>query len=71
MKESFYGRNGGKIMFQIPMYEIRSKKNRWSVFMFQNENGTQKPARYLSKESAEKMLEIMNRDEILYYIVLV
>ena len=63
--------NGGKIMFQIPMYEIRSKKNRGNVFMFQNENGTQKPARYLSKESAEKTLEIMNRDEILYYIVLV
>ena len=58
-------------MFQIPMYEIRSKKNRGSVFMFQNESGTQKPARYLSKESAENMLEIMNRDEILYYIVLV
>lgn len=53
------------------MYEIRSKKDRGNVFMFQNEDGTQKPARYLFKESAEKMLEIMNRDENLYYIVLV
>lgn len=58
-------------MYQIPMYEIRSKKNRGHVFMFQNENGTQKPARYLLKESADKMLEVMNRDENLYYIVLV
>ena len=58
-------------MSQIPMYEIRSKKDRGNVFMFQNEDGTQKPARYLFKESAEKMLEIMNRDENLYYIVLV
>ena len=27
-------------MSKIPMYEIRSKKNRRHVFMFQNEDGT-------------------------------
>ena len=48
-------------MSKIPMYEIRSKKSRGHVFMFQNEDGTQKPARYLFKESAEKMLAILNK----------
>ena len=58
-------------MSKIPMYEIRSKKNRGLVFVFQNEDGTQKPARYLFKESAEKILSIMNKDGEEYYIVLV
>ena len=57
-------------MSKIPMYEIRSKKNRGHVFMFQNEDGTQKPARYLFKESAEKMLAILNKYSSQYYIVL-
>ena len=52
------------------MYEIRSKKSRGHVFMFQNEDGTQKPARYLFKDSAEKMLAILNKDSEQYYIVL-
>ena len=38
--------------------------------MFQNEDGTQKPARYLFKESAEKILEILNKGCNQYYIVL-
>lgn len=58
-------------MNKIPMYEIRSKKNRGHVFMFQNEDGTQKEAKYLFKESAEKILSIMNKDGEEYYIVLV
>ena len=57
-------------MSKIPMYEIRSKKNRCHVFVFQNEDGTQKPAKYLFKESAEKMLAILNKDSEQYYIVL-
>ena len=57
-------------MNKIPMYEIRSKKNRGHVFMFQNEDGTQKPAKYLFKDSAEKMLAILNKDCNQYYIVL-
>ena len=57
-------------MSKIPMYEIRSKKNRGYVFMFQNEDGTQKSARYLFKDSAEKMLAILNKDYNQYYIVL-
>ena len=57
-------------MSKIPMYEIRSKKNRGHVFMFQNEDGTQKPAKYLFKDSAEKMLAILNKDCNQYYIVL-
>ena len=39
--------------------------------MFQNEDGTQKEAKYLFKESAEKILSIMNKDGEEYYIVLV
>ena len=57
-------------MSKIPMYEIRSKKNRGQVFVFQNEDGTQNPARYLFKESAEKMLAILNKGCNQYYIVL-
>ena len=57
-------------MSKISMYEIRSKKSRGHVFMFQNEDGTQKPARYLFKDSAEKMLAILNKDSEQYYIVL-
>ena len=52
------------------MYEIRSKKNRGQVFVFQNEDGTQKSARYLFKDSAEKMIAILNKDSEQYYIVL-
>ena len=58
-------------MSKIPMYEIRSKKDRGHVFVFQDEDGTQEEAKYLFKESAEKMLSIMNKDGEEYYIVLV
>ena len=57
-------------MSKIPMYEIRSKKSRGHVFMFQNEDGTQKPARYLFKDLAEKMLAILNKGCNQYSIVL-
>ena len=57
-------------MSKIPMYEIRSKKNRGQVFVFQNDDGTQKSARYLFKDSAEKMLAILNNDCDQYCIVL-
>ena len=57
-------------MSKIPMYEIRSKKNRGHVFVFQNEDGTQKEAKYLFKDSAEKMLAILNKDSEQYYIIL-
>ena len=57
-------------MSKIPMYEIRSKKNRGHVFVFQNEDGTQNQARYRFKESAEKMLAILNKGCNQYYIVL-
>lgn len=57
-------------MDKIPMYEIRSKKNKDRTFLFQNEDGTQKEAKYLFKESAEKMLAILNEDGNQYFIVL-
>ena len=58
-------------MSKIPMYEIRSIRNRGRVFVFQDEDGTQKEARYLFKDSAEKVLAVLNRDCKQYYVVLV
>lgn len=56
---------------RIPMYVIKDKGNRNNVFVFQNENGTQSEAKYLFKDAADAMLNLLNgNSKDRYYVTL-
>lgn len=55
-------------MHKITYYVIKDKRHRERPFLFQDNSGNQKEAKYLFPEQALRMLDIMNRDEEKYVL---